>query len=461
MAKNRSFQRFNQVQQSQPADIFEDVPSAEKELTEEQITDLQNIVIASQDRSDPVIYDEAGNSIGITGETGHVGVEGSIDEPDETDTVDDGVDPGDIGDDVGDTTDGVELTEEDYAGNEDGDDAIEPEEAEDDIEGTDTPLGYPFTDVTEWTKEELEAYISRPDGMDIYHSKLVQAIETHRRLSTELDRAWSVDECTDFFKSGIVPEKTQFGNYVKDVTRKLRRESEWTTAELESWAMGLIRPEGLVTTGGLAVELHTRFRMPINSLDPEMVIAHYKYNFGPNKNTAIVKVGEVPTVTAKEVAPEVKAQVEKKIKYAGLNEMNQSYIEEALKRYIDAVRPNKMVSEKDGFAAQRELNNVVQYILKLEDPAGVKSGLDILFSTIVAERLHNPRGVFTDTYAFRFAEGIPLEGKAQETHRRLFTLFFAFIDGDEAILSQTDVPELIKYLPARQQHLLLSYLRMS
>lgn len=437
MSKNRNYQRFNQQTTAKAADVFEDDVTENQQGDDPEVTQEYLTTHQTEDPTDDT-----------TAEDSEEETESGLDE--------DASDEGDVEED----DDSLPGVDEESIG--DGADSLdEDEEPSDEIVGSDTPLTYPFTDVTDWTKEELEAYISRPDGMDIYHSKLVQAIEIHRRLSTELDRAWDVDECTYYFKHGVTPEKTQFGNYFNDVTRKLRRESEWTTAELESWAMGLIRPEGLVTTSGLAVELHNRFKMPIQSVDPEMVIAHYKYNFGPNKGNSVVKVGEVPTVTAAAVAPEVKAEVEKKIKYAGLNDMNQSYIEETLKNYIETVKPNKVVPEKVGFEAQRELNRVLQYILKLEDPAGVKSGLDILVSTIVAERIHNPKGVFSDTNIFRFAEGIALENKQQETHRRLFTLFFAFIDGDEGILAQTDVPELIKYLPARQQNLLLGYLRRS
>lgn len=404
MGKNRNFQQFNRSAQPQAVDVFEEEPVKEQvEVTQE----------APEPSEEPLNEDKEPT-------------EGPVEEVIEAEGYDDDVDGADI------------------------------DEAE---EEPDVPA-YPFTEVDTWTKEELENYISRPDNMDIYHSKLVKAIDAHRQISTVLDRAWTVDECTDFFKLDITPEKTEFGCYFHDVTRKHRREAEWTTAELESWAMGMIRPEGLVTTGGLAVELHSRFKMPIQSVAPEMVIAHYKYHFGPDKGS-VTKVGQVPAVATAVIAPAVVKEVEQKIKYAGLTEMNQTYIEETLKAYIDAVRPNKVVTEKAGFEAQRQLDNLLHYILNLEDVAGVKSGLDILVKTIVAERLHNPRGVFNDTNAFRFAEGVTLHNMQQEAHRRLLTLFFAFIDGDEGILAQTDVPELIKYLKPRQQNLLLGYLKRS
>lgn len=432
MGKNRNFQQFNRSAQTQAADVFEEEPVKEQVQHEEAVRETLDQFEPEEPAEGPAEEDE------------------EVIEAEESD------------DDVEDTSEGVE---EDVDPTEPDDSPEEAEQEDEELpedlpeEEPDAPA-YPFTEVETWTKEELENYISRPENIDIYHSKLIKAIDAHRQISTDLDRAWTVDECTDFFKLHITPEKTEFGCYLHDVTRKLRRESEWTTAELESWAMGLIRPEGLVTTGGLAVELHNRFKMPIQSVAPEMVIAHYKYHFGPEKGS-VTKVGQVPTVAAVEVAPAVAKEVEKKIKYAGLSEMNQTYIEETLKQYIETVRPNKVITEKVGFEAQRQLDNLLHYILKLEDVAGVKSGLDILVKTIVAERLHNPRGVFNDTNAFRFAEGVTLNNMQQEAHRRLLTLFFAFIDGDEAILAQTDVPELIKYLKPREQNLLLGYLKRS
>lgn len=319
---------------------------------------------------------------------------------------------------------------------------------------------FPFSDITTWTVEELELYISRPENMDIYHSKLVQAIQIHRQLFTALNEAWSVDECTAFFKEGVEPPKTTTGCYLNDVTRKLRRESSWTTQELEAWALGEIQPEGLVTRNGLAIQLHERFHMQIKTVDAESVIVHYKHNFGPNKGQ-VKLVGQIPVAKAIQPTVEEIKVVEKKIKYPGLTEMNQSYIEENLKRYCEAVAPNRRIAPKQGEEAQRQLHNTVLAILKEQDPVGVKSGLDILFTKIVAERITNPNGVFSDTNIFRFAEGISEIGRAQEIHRRLFTLFFAFIDGDEGILAQTDVAELVKYLPSNQQNQLFAYLGRS
>lgn len=319
---------------------------------------------------------------------------------------------------------------------------------------------FPFSDITTWTVEELELYISRPENMDIYHSKLVQAITIHRQLFTKLNEAWSTDECVAFIKEGVEPPKTTTGCYLNDVTRKLRRESSWTTQELEAWALDEIKPEGLVTRNGLAIQLHERFHMQIKSVDAESVIVHYKHNFGPNKGQ-VKLVGQIPVAKAIQPTVEEIKVVEKKIKYPGLSEMNQSYIEENLKRYCEAVAPNRRITPKQGEEAQRQLNNTILAILKEQDPVGVKSGLDILFTKIVAERITNPNGVFSDTNIFRFAEGIPETGKAQETHRRLLTLFFAFIDGDEGILAQTDVAELVRYLPSNQQNQLFAYLGRS
>lgn len=406
--------------------------------------------------TDPVVYDETGKAIGIRGATGIPGQYGEKGPegpraPIEDEREDEDDPSLDQDHEETESEDGDEIVEEELDSTEE---SVEDEQAA--IEEAAAPA-FPFTEVSTWTQAELEKYISRPENMEIYHSKLVSAISIHRQLVDVLNEAWSVDDCIAFFKEGTTPAKTTTGCYVNDVTRRLRRESSWTTQELEAWALGEIKPEGLSTTNGLAAALYERFNMKISSVAPEMVIAHYKHNYGPNKGQ-VKLVGEIPVAKAVQPAAAEIPVIEKKIKYPGLSEMNQSYIEEALKRYCDAVRPNRVVTPKKGEEAQRELHNVVMSILKEQDPTGVKSGLDILFTKIVEERIHNPRGVFSDTNAFRFAEGIPATGRAVEIHRRLFTLFFAFIDGDEGILAQTDVPELIKYLPSHQQNLLLGYL---
>lgn len=322
-----------------------------------------------------------------------------------------------------------------------------------------SPLVYPYTEITDWTMEQLENYISRPETMDIYHSKLVKAINIHRQVSTKLDTAWTVDECTQFFKEHVTPAKTTTGCYKNDVTRKDRREASWTTQELEAWALGEITPEGMVTQNGLAVELHERLKMPIQSVAPEMVIAHYKHRFC-QKDASIKVFGEIQSVKQTAVVIEP-TEVEPKRIYPGLTHMNQTYIEESLKEYIDAVKPNRIVPEGAGFKAQRMLDNVIMSILKEQDPAGVKSGLDILFTTIVAERITNTRGVFSDTNAYRFIPGITELNNVQANHRALLTLFFTYIDSDEGIIAQTDPLSLVTYLPTRQQNLVLGYLGLS
>jgi len=437
-------------------ELFE--PENKEELGPTGPTGIQGTYHLNEDGS-PLQFTKVDGFVeeGPKGDTGPVGIPGTNGVTEER--------IGDVG--ISSTEESVEDEQSALEDEREGEDHPENDQSHDEEHEEETteqeepaaPV-FPFSDITTWTVEELELYISRPENMDIYHSKLVQAIQIHRQLFTALNEAWSVDECTAFFKEGVEPPKTTTGCYLNDVTRKLRRESSWTTQELEAWALGEIQPEGLVTRNGLAIQLHERFHMQIKTVDAESVIVHYKHNFGPNKGQ-VKLVGQIPVAQAIQPTVEEIKVVEKKIKYPGLTEMNQSYIEENLKRYCEAVAPNRRISPKQGEEAQRQLHNTVLAILKEQDPVGVKSGLDILFTKIVAERITNPNGVFSDTNIFRFAEGVSEIGRAQEIHRRLFTLFFAFIDGDEGILAQTDVAELVKYLPSNQQNQLFAYLGRS
>lgn len=468
--KNRGFNKPNRSQNiSAPANLIDDNP-IEKDPFEDGVEG------ADGNQGDPdgmatVTTDVppgGQDSLGVEGEAGPVGPDGFNNESNPVTEEDDQRDePTRTEEDEVDDTILVDEREgEDNPANDQSNDEDVPElgaEQADEDFGTDLSVDedvptFPFTEINTWTTDELALYISRPENMDIYHSKLVLAIDEHRRRETTLNEAWSVDECTEFFQQGVEPKRTTSGCYVKDVTRKLRREGSWTTQELEAWAQGEIQPEGMVTTGGLAVELHSRFHMPINSVAVDDVIAHYKYNYGPNKGQ-VTRTGLIPVAKAVQPSAEEVKVIEQKIKYAGLTEMSQAYIEDTLKEYADAVRPNRIITPAAGESAQRTLDTVMQHILKQEDPVAVKSGLDILFAFVHKERVENPRGVFSDTNALRFATGVPAIARAQEIHRRLLTLIFTFVDGDEGILAQTDIPELLAYLPARQQSLLLSYLQ--
>ncbi|MFO5742545.1 hypothetical protein ACLBPW_31125, partial [Klebsiella pneumoniae] len=57
---------------------------------------------------------------------------------------------------------------------------------------------------------------------------------------------WSTLEVVDFVKQGITPPKTLRGSWVNSVIRDHAPPTDWTTAELEDWAEGLIKNSNLI-----------------------------------------------------------------------------------------------------------------------------------------------------------------------------------------------------------------------
>lgn len=319
--------------------------------------------------------------------------------------------------------------------------------------------------VNNWTVEELVGYITGSlEGVPNYHSTVLKAIDEHRRREDTIDRAWSLQEVREYLAQGIVPPKTSKGAWLKDVTRNQRREGEWTTQELESWALGEIHAGGLNTAPGLAIELKRRLMIHTvgNTVAPQDVIQAYIHQTGQSTVTSTA-IGEVPTVSTMRVADDSQAQLEAQqaaevaaITYKGLSPMNVSYIESTLAQYLAVCKPGRITSLKSGLDAQKALDHLIRnYIIGLEDPQGIKSGLDIVLATIKKNRANGM--AFDDTHAFRFTGDLPVAQNIQQSHVDLLTLFFIFADEDKEQRKQFDIPTLVSLLPAKKQPFLLQY----
>jgi hypothetical protein len=294
--------------------------------------------------------------------------------------------------------------------------------------------------------------------VEVYYSTVEKAIAELRIRNTKLAAAWTIDECQEFLNSGLEPAKTSKDAWVKDVTRASRREHEWTTQELESWALGEIQPEGSTLAAGLAIELKRRLQLSVPSVDVDAVILCYKVKAGLVK--AQPTVAPVTTQVAKVQAV---AQPQTKVNYEGLTEMNQSYIEGALAQFHDVMRPGKAVmappagSKKPhpGGEAQKLLKEVINYAIGLPDPEAANAAMRYLFDHFVANRADGK--IFEDTYAFRFIEDMRSPVKEQESHAALLTLFLAYADPMTELRSQTDVSSLIRGVPTRLQSRVLEF----
>lgn len=356
------------------------------------------------------------------------------------------------------TTNVVDTTGEDL-----GDVTADEREGEDTTgglnyeESTDTeePVkGLNDRDVQTWTEEELEAYITGQVEVEVYYSTVEKAIAELRIRNTKLPAAWTVAECQEFLATSTEPAKTSKDAWVSDATRAARREHEWTTQELESWALGEIQPEGATLAAGLAIELKRRLQLSVPSVDVDAVVLCYKVKVGLVKAQSVTATvpDARPVAAAKEA---VVTEPQAKVIYEGITEMNQSYIEGSLAKFHELMRPGKAVTPAIGGEAQKLLKEVITYAISLPEPTAANAAMRLLFDHFVANRADGK--VFEDTYAFRFIEDMRSPVKEQESHAALLTLFLAYADPMTELRAQTDVSSLIRGVPTRLQSRVLEF----
>lgn len=361
-------------------------------------------------------------------------------------------------DDVGPLEESVEdeqTAAEDERANEESNPGLndEVEEEEPGVETPPTPIPtLNDRDVQTWTIEELENYITGNVDEAVYHSTVTKAITEHRIREDKLSNAWTIDECKAFLEQGIVPAKTSKGAWVKDETRKYRREHEWTTQELESWALGEIQPEGVTLPAGLALELKDRLGLNVPSQDVQAILTNYRHRTG-QVDKAIVT--NTPTAVAKSVTEAQVASVTKQLTYEGLTEMNQSYIETSLATFASVMKPGKAVVPSVGGEAQKLLMQTINYAIRLEDPVASRSAMTLLLDYFRANRGHGQ--LFEDTYAFRFIEDMRATNKDQESHAALLTLFLVYADPLTELRAQTDTGSLIRGVPTQYHSRVLEF----
>lgn len=306
--------------------------------------------------------------------------------------------------------------------------------------------------VVEWTDTELEEYISGVTKVETYVATLKEAVTEHRKRYNILAKAWTVEECRAFLLTDITPAKTSKGAWVNDVTRKFRREHEWETNELESWALGEIKAEGATTDGGLAVELKQRLNLPLKSVDVQAVITNYRYTTAQVNEPRVEQRPEPQTQT---VTEERVAEVTKAIQLEGVTPVNQSYIDSSLAQFEAVMKPGRAITEKSSGDAQRLLRDVILYAIQLPDPVGARSAMQYLLEYFRARR--GIGQIFEDTYAFR---GIPdMRGtkKEQVAHHDLLTVFLVYADPMVELRGQTDVPSLIGNVSPQFQSRVLEF----
>lgn len=293
-----------------------------------------------------------------------------------------------------------------------------------------------------WTTDELLAFLQ--GELDGVSTKRVPELVAEYRRREALEAAWSDQQVLDYFRKDITPEQTSTGAWVFDRTRPTRGVSDWSTAELEAWALGEIKAVGKVTDAKLAGELRRRLSLKTEDETVTGILAAYqrsKETLAAMQTTNTEPVAEEPTSEPEPTATQPTG---------ALTEMNLSFIDGVLDRYVAAVAPNKMVGEAEGGKAQRDLDNLFHYVMRLEG-AAMPEALDMIKKRIIQER----QGVFSPSLAYRFTHLLKGDRKHQQRHVNLIELFLIITDRNAAAKrKQVDIRHMLNgYPPATMERL--------
>jgi len=296
-----------------------------------------------------------------------------------------------------------------------------------------------------WSSEEL--LMALKGDLEISDNKLSGVIKEYRKRSEEIEDAWSFRQVLDFYREGVIPEKTASGVWVLDVTRNERQPSSWSTQELEAWAKGEIKATSRAPDNKLAVELKNRLKLNSKSNNPADVIAAYK---GATQRAE--QSPETPQTSAVKATQPSASSPASQETVKGLTHMNLSYIDSTLERYADAVKPGKPVSEQIGASETTKLENMFQYVIKLE-PEGMVAGLERIKAFVTKHR----EGLFSPSNAHRFDHMLRKEGDFKERHINFVELLMIYTDPNKDVRQQCDIRYLLAKQPEDRQDMLVEY----
>lgn len=303
--------------------------------------------------------------------------------------------------------------------------------------------------IASWSLGEVEdAFALKLHGVSEDHFDLL--VKQLRHL-TDVPTAWSTREVIDNVTQQIIPRKASNGAWINDVTRANRPATDWTSQELEAWALGELKTPPLQSDVKLAMELNKRFDLKCLTQAPADVIRLFKQSRDPRIKPSSTPAPQ-PTVAVTQTAEALAVDTAQELPQ-GLTAMNLGFIEGSLQRYYDVVAPGKSLTVGTGEKAQRQLDTLFRYILQLEDAKGFKSAMDIVREFV---RKHRD-GLFSATYVFRFTGGLRTDQNIQETHINLLDLFNVFTDPTKLARAQCDVPTMVAKFPADRQTWLIEY----
>lgn len=302
--------------------------------------------------------------------------------------------------------------------------------------------------MADWSTEELLAQL-KGELQKVPEKLSYAAIKEYKRRSTDIDPAWDNGQILAFYRQGTVPPKTASGVWVTDVTRAQRKPADWTNQELHAWTQGEIKALGASSDAKLARELNRRFDLKAKDESVETVLKTYQYRLEQAEDT------RQQADQLEESAPSTGQSTTAKTPTGALSPMSLSFIQSTLKRYVEDVRPGRPVPESVGGNAQRQLENLFSYVLRLEGPALLEA-LDAIKAVVKAHR----DDVFSPSSAYRFVHLLKGDHKARQRHVNFIELFRIVTDPQARVLKkQTDIQGMLRGQPANRQDSLYDYFR--
>lgn len=310
-------------------------------------------------------------------------------------------------------------------------------------------------DILDWTTEQLLMGIcGELEGVP--ESRAKELVKVYRQRE-ELPVAWTHNQAITYLRSGEEPAKTSTGAWLVDVTRAERTADEWTTAELEAWARGEIQTGGRTHPNGVALELKARLKLKAED-NADSVRKAYKalhsdkVTVGGAEASQPVKVKAAPNTSEQlQTAKAVVAQIEH---VKGLTPMNVSFIDDVLARYIDTVKPGKMISDSMGMKAQNELDTMLQYVISL-DAQGILAGMERIKPEFKKQMAKG--GVFEASNVFRFTHLMRTENNRAARHIGLLEAMRVFFSDVKEARKQVDLRSLLQFQPVDKIDVLVEY----
>jgi hypothetical protein len=275
--------------------------------------------------------------------------------------------------------------------------------------------------------------------------------EYAKRESVEM--AWTAQQQFEFYRQGIVPEKTSNGVWVTDITRNTRAPSAWTTAELEAWALGEITASSSASNAKLALELKNRLKLNPTNDSADAVKLAYRNSIGAGLTKSTIDVAaETPAPSKVDVMVDPGREAIKNTPVVeGLNPMNVSFIDGALERYATAVKPGQFITEEKGIAAQAGLEQLFTYAIQQPEPKAMVAALQRI-KEYVGRHLND---LFSPSMAYRFTGG--LRETMRQRHVNFVELLRVYADSNTDARKQVDLRYMLKDQPVDKQEMLIEY----